>query len=296
MRNNSSPNPPLISLETRSILRGGSHANFELMRSNRYKKASSRITRRNKVRSFLGLFLKIGLSVAILVGLVFLLRADFLRIKDFKILGAETIQAENIKNVASNFISGNKLFVIPKSDIFLLNKEKMATALLAAFPGVEKVEINKQFFSKQIELKITERKSDFLWCSLQEECFSMTKNGLVFEKSENTGDKIIFRGVLDNNPLMKNFATEVEMQNYLKLIDVLKNADIKTSAVNIESSDKGVNKTNIGDVIFNPEETDLSSAAQNGVLLINNIKSKNPSAHFQYIDIRFGNKIFYKLY
>jgi cell division septal protein FtsQ len=245
------------------------------------------------------LSLKIGLPVAVLVGLIFLLRANFLQVKSFEVLGAETISQESIKNTASGFVAGNQFFLIPRSDILLLNKNKLASALLSKFGRIEKVEVNKKIFSESIELKITERKADFLWCSLQDECFFMTKEGFIFEKFDATPtliDKIIFRGLLEGNPLMKNFATPEKMQNYSNLIDTFKNANFEVSSINIESSDRALAKTNIGDVIFNPEEADLSLVAQNTILLINETKNKNPSARFQYIDARFGNKLFYKLY
>jgi hypothetical protein len=52
----------------------------------------------------------------------------------------------------------------------------------------------------------------------------------------------------------------------------------------------------MGDIIFNPEGVDLSLVAQNTILLINEVKGKNPSAQFNYNDARFDNKFFYKLY
>jgi hypothetical protein len=280
------------------------------MSERRYKKASSRIAKRRKARRYFGLFLKIGLPVAFVVGLIFLLRADFLQIKNFEVLGAETISQESIKNTASSFISGTRFFVIPKSNILLLSKNKLAAALLSKFGRLQKVEVNKEFFSGSIKLSVSERKADFLWCSAEDECFFMSKDGLVFQKSDFTGSafllssaskaepthKIIFRGVLEVNPLMKNFTTPEKMQNYSNFVEVLKSAGFEIISVDIESADKAVAKSNIGDIVFDPDEADLASVAQNVILLINEVKGKNHSAQFNYIDARFGNKVFYKLY
>lgn len=266
------------------------------MYKSKFKKASSRIAKRQKAKKHIGLFLKISLPIVFIIGFIFLLRADFLQVKSFEVLGAETLQSESIKNIASSFASGTRFFLIPKSNIFLLNKDKLATALLANFSRLEKVAVNKQFLSKSVELSLTEREADFLWCSTQDECFFMTKGGLVFENSFDTNGRLIFRGVLEGDPLMKNFTTPEEMQNYLKLVEVLKNAGLEVGSINIESSDRAVAKTKIGDIIFNPGEADLSPAGENTILLINEIRNKNPSALFQYIDARFGNKVFYKLY
>lgn len=267
-----------------------------MMAKRRYNKASSRIAKRQKAKKYISLFLKISLPVVFVAGFVFLLRADFLQVKNFEVLGIETLQPEDVKNTAKNFTSGARFFLVPRSNIFLLNKDKLAAALLANFSRLEKVAVNKQFLSKSIKLSLTERKVDFLWCSMQDECFFMDKSGLIFEKAENIDNKIIFRGVLEENPLMRNLATLEKMQNYLRLIEVLRNAGLEISSINIESSDRAIAKTKIGDIIFHPEEADLSLAGENAILLINEIRNKNPSALFQYIDARFGNKIFYKLH
>ncbi|MEK7634970.1 MAG: hypothetical protein AAB446_00885 [Patescibacteria group bacterium] len=278
------------------------------MQSKRYKKSSSIIAKRNKVRRVFTLSLKIGLPVIFLVGFVFVLRADFLQVKNFKVVGEVGVSVKDVQKSASDFISGNKLFVIPKSNIFLLNKGKMAAALIANFSRVEEVFINKQFLSSSIDIKIKERQADYLWCSLNE-CFFMTKDGLVFEKAGFTKsdfltssvswaeplNKLIFEGKLEGEPIMKSFATSERMQNYLRMVKTFKDAGFEIISINIESTGKATAKSNLGDIIFNPEEIDLSLIAQNAILLINDAKTKNPSTKFNYIDTRFGNKIFYKL-
>lgn len=272
---------------------------LQAMYKSKYKKTTSKITRRNKARRIFGLVLKTSLPIAIIIALVFLSGADFLQIRDFEILGTETIRPDSIKKIAQNFTAGTKLFLVPKSNILLLSKDKLAAVLLSYFPRIEKVKVNKQFFSKKIELSIVERKKDFLWCSKDEICFFMTKDGLVFGPSSEAltkFGKVIFRGILEGNPIMRNFTTAEKMQNYLTFIKALEKSGFTVYSINIESSDKALAKTDIGDVIFNPGETNPTLMAQNTILLINEMKNKNPSVHFQYIDARFGNKFFYKLY
>lgn len=265
------------------------------MNKNRYKKTSSRIAKRDKTRKHVALFLKIALLTGFLVGAVELLRADFLQVKNFEITGGETVGQENIKKTAENFTTGTNFFLIPKSNIIFLNKGELANALLSKYGRIDKVYINKNILSDNLFLSIVERNADFLWCSVTDQCYFMDKSGLIFEKTADASGKIIFRGVLEGNPLMKYFATAEEIKNYLSLVDIFKNNGFNVSSINIESADKGVAGTDIGDVIFNPGEADLSITAQNVVLLVNEIKSKTPSIRFNYIDARFGNKIFYKL-
>jgi cell division septal protein FtsQ len=266
------------------------------MYNTRYKKASSRISRRSRLRRIFNLFLKITIPTALVVGLFFLLRADFLQVKNWQVVGAGAIPQESIKNTASNFILGDYLFIIPKSNILFLNEGKLSSVLLSQFGRLQKAEVSKNYFSGDIIIKILERQADFLWCS-ETQCFFMTKDGFVFEQTESsTTDKIIFYGLLTGNPLMKNFATAAKMKNYVIFIGVLKDAGFDVSSINIESLDRATASSNMGDIIFNPEETNLTAVAQNVILIINNTLTKKPSARFDYIDARFGNKVYYKLY
>lgn len=279
------------------------------MKRNHYKKASSRIAKRNKARKYAGLTLKIGLPIAVIIGAVFILREDFLQVRNFEVVGAENVMPKDIKNLASNLISGNSFFVIPKSNIFLLSDNKLAAAVEAEFGRVAQADVSKQFLSGSVTITVKERQADYLWCSADAECFFMTKDGLVFEKASFSAsdflaspstwaepiNKLIFEGNLQGNPLMKNFATPGQMQNYLKLVSAFKTAGFEIISINIESADEATAKSNIGGIIFDPQEADLSTVAQNAILLINNIQAKNPSASFNYIDVRFGNKVYYRL-
>ncbi len=269
------------------------------MYNTRYKRASTRIAKRNKIRKYIGFFLVISAIASLLVGFVFLVQADFLQVKNFEVSDSKTIEIESLKNVANDFISGNKLFFIPKSNIVFLNKKKLKKELLSQFTRIENIEINKKFFSKNVELKITERSPDFVWCNAENDCFFMTKTGFIFEKildEQVLSGPVAFGGLLGGNPIFKNFATPEKMQNYSNFIETLKRGEVEVTYINIESSDKAVAKTNIAEVFFSPEETDLSLVGENTILLINEIKSKNPEAKINYIDARFDNKFYYKLY
>jgi cell division septal protein FtsQ len=266
------------------------------MYKSKYKKISSRNTQRRRSRKTFKIIGSISIVIFVLAGLVYLLRADFLMVRDFEISGAESIEPEEIKNVALSFASGSSFYLIPRSNIIFLDGEKLASAILSEFSRMEKVEIKKKFFIKKVELAIAERKEDYVWCSGEEVCFFMTKEGFVFERiPENPADKIIFRGNLEGDPTKTYFDSPEQMKKYIKFIEILEKSGFRVHSVEIESKEKGVANTLMADIIFNPRESDLSVSAQNIILLVDDLKSKNSSVRFDYIDSRFGNKIFYKL-
>lgn len=262
------------------------------------KRYSDKIAQRRKAKRNFSLFLKMILPAIFLVGLVWLLRASFLQVKDFQFAGNDTLRAEDLKSFAQNQVAGRKLIFIPKTNILFLNKDELASALLSNFNRLERVSIDKKIFSRSVNLDLAERKAAFIWCADSGECFNMTSGGLVFEPTFET-DKIVFRGGISGEPLLKNFASPEVMENYLKLIAEFEKAGFKISSIKFETGDRVIAKLSIkdatSDIIFNPHDPDFSLLIQNTILLIGETLTKNPKAVFDYIDARFGNKFFYKL-
>src|SRR5689334_6466976 len=110
---------------------------------NRYK-ASSRIKKRSDTKKTLKNLVRVVILIAVIAGPIFALRAKFLQIGKVEVLGAETIQVADIEGESKKFFEGTKFLFIPKSNILLLNEDKMAAALLNEFPSIQNVEINKK--------------------------------------------------------------------------------------------------------------------------------------------------------
>ncbi len=213
-------------------------------------------------------------------------------------MGLKTIPEESILNAAASFVSGNRFLFLPKSNIVFLSDNDMEKYLEENFTGIEKASVSKNIFNGKVEISVAERNPDFLWCSSS--CFLMSKDGLVFEAAEGSGaeeypGKIIFRGMLGGNPMMKRFASPETMQNYENFVKDLGLIGIRVVSIYAESENKASAETDIGSIIFDPEEEGLSAVAHKVNLLIAEARGKDSAAHFEYIDARYGNKMFYKL-
>lgn len=261
----------------------------------RFRGASSRIKRRSKAKHFFSVLFKVGLPAFLFASAIYVLRADFIQLKKVEISGNKEIKTEQIEKLALNSMTGNYFWFIPKSNMLLFDEKDLAAKILEEFKRAESAKVSKSVRGS-LEVAIKERRGDFIWCSASEECFLMDRNGLIFVDAlrKEIAGKIIFRGGIAGDPIMKNFTEAETMQNYLKASEILGNAGFNVLSINLELPNKAVFETETGDIFLNPEE-DLSDSVSNAILLITEIKSKNPSAIFEYIDARFGNKVFYKL-
>lgn len=261
------------------------------MYKSRYKKRPSKI---------LGLFPFLVISLFLFFGFIFFLRSDFLKIKQVSVETGSLVSEDRVRELATGFMSGSKLLFVPKANIFFFDSQDLEKKIASEFGGVESVDVDRQIFSFGIDIKIKERGALFAFCNKSEageECFNMSRDGFVFEEEGadiNLDGKIVFYSQRNETVLRSFFDTKERVENYMKFIDSIRARNINISSVTIESFDESFLSTDVGRVVFNPSD-DPYAAAQNASLLIEDIRKQNPEAKFEYIDTRFGNKMFYKL-
>ncbi len=257
---------------------------------------SSKIGRRNSRRRSLKTIALLLVPLLLIGSLIYVLRLDSLQIKTVEVEGVVALNSDDIQNAALESIGGNYLWIIPKSSIFLVDGGGLEQTILGEFARVQNVNVSKSI-SGSLKIKIAERTSSGVWCSGSGACYLFDSLGLVFARAgeEDVSGKVVFKGVLQGDPLLKKFGTEAEMKNYFEVLDHLQSGGLEVSSLYVESTDKATIATSMGDIIFTPTDPNVNGTCENVLLLISNERGRNPEAQFQYIDARFGNKLFYKV-
>ena len=209
--------------------------------------------------------------------------------------GQAAISAEQVESLAATALAEKYFLIVPKSNFFIFDNENLEAILLKNFPRIETVRVDKKI-NGTLAIALKERRGDFLWCSAENVCFLMSRNGLIFAEASpaERQNQIIFKGNITDSPLMKYFDNEVQMQKFSAVIRMFGDASIGVNTVEFESADKIVFGTERGNIILNPLD-ELVEPVHNVLLLITDSVSKNPGVEFEYIDARFGKKMFYKL-
>lgn len=262
----------------------------------RYNKASSRIHRRNRVRKYLFTFLYLSIPILFILGTVFLLRAPFMQIKEVIILNNKDVSGEELSSFIQERINQYKYFFIPKTNFFFYGKKELENDILSSFYKIENVEINLKY-QGLLSVNIKEREAEYVWCSIEDACFLMDVKGLIFAEADelNSHDKIIFKGKIEGNPLMQYLYKEEVMRNYKMAVDILLNESLgRIHRIEFESTNKTIFVTSIGDIYLNAEEN-MITQMQNVILLVKELRNRNAEIQFDYIDGRFGNKMYYKV-
>lgn len=255
--------------------------------------------RRRKKKSNKILFFIFAILAAV-GGIIFLLRINEMRIREISVVSSgENLVAEDeaeIKEKVGEVLSGNYFFIIPKNSVFFYPQKELREKLLKSFPSVANLNIEASPWEGLL-IRVEPRLSSALWCRA-EECFSMDSHGFIFEKVGASAAGFKFEGLLTGDPLGRTFG-DASLISFMKdFVDKLSKLGLNTLLIKVYNEDKAEAILDNGSfVIFSPKPDAGGEVADNLSLLINNLKEKNGGTlpELQYVDTRYGNKLFYKL-
>ncbi len=256
-------------------------------------------SRRLKRKRFL---LKAAFAVGVFLVLFAVVSAMFyipaLRIKNIEIRGNSTLGNGEITSAVSGFLREKYFLIIPKDNILIFPKEEISVELMKKFDRIEKIKVIG-VFPDSISINITERNPTALFCgknfprsltSGELVCFFVDENGMVFEKAPLFSDNVyvkFYNGKKDGLKKINKF------KDLMKFIEAALNGGVKIRKIVLEK--EGLKKiyTSEGWYIMLNEGDNFQTAFENLKLALEE-KIKDNRKYLEYIDLRFGNKLFYK--
>ena len=256
------------------------------------KKKKLRPKEKKRLKKRIKIYIYLSFAFLFLLALFY-----FINLDTFKIFKVEIDGKKNGKVLALAYsaLQDNKFF---PQVAFFIDKEKLKKQILASNPDIEQVEIKSKIFSQRgLEIKLKERKAKYIFCK-DKDCFLADGSGYIFKKlkqkdlslpiikSEQVLNGKYFiakqaplRQIIPQDELMitdKLSSTLKKFNNELLSVNFMRDGNIKASSKSFK--------------IFLHKKTKINQALDNLEFVLKNYKD----TEFAYIDLRFGNKIFYK--
>lgn len=241
--------------------------------------------------------------LAIFLGVGYLIRSPRLQVREITVIGTTVLDIEDIKMHVRDGLAGTRLWILPKTSIFLINEQVIERSLQAAFPRIETIKVKRNSFHG-LEISINEFDALYLWCSESvTDCYFMDKQGVVYSDapvfSGTAYPKVVTSVDVDTLPFQAFSITEINRVSELErrlseinitptvftyvsereiTIDFLHNKDIATIKI-----DPATPTDTSLEYIFSGIRTEPLSSLFN-----------NPEKKLLYIDVRFPSKVVYK--
>lgn len=274
--------------------------------------------KKSRRREFENKILVCLLALAILLGFFsYFSHLPILNISEVQVSGNNVVDTKSVQDVVNKEISGSYSHLFPRTNIFIYPENKIKAELIKDFPRLETVNLSIKK-DKILQVDVVERSPKYAWCGATipdvangspEKCYFMDDNGYIFDTAPFFSGQIYFKfyGKTDmtgDDPAGSTFALGL----FAKLIqfkDTLAGMNLKPTSLNFE--DTGDIEINLSSsavagathpkIIFNEDE-DFQTIAENldSALSTDPLMSlfKNKYSTLEYIDLRYGNKVYYK--
>jgi hypothetical protein len=243
------------------------------------------------------------ISILIIVGagvygVRYLSHIESLQISTIDVTGAESVKKEDVVAPIQSVLTGEYLGIISRSFSLFFPEESARASILEAVPRIASVDFKN--VGKTLEVKVSERTPDSLICASVSSCLYADKDGFIYAEAPQVASgglpKIIYSDKVSVGTLPFG-------KLYKELVNVISKArsiGIPTNSVVIgDTDDAGYVTYEIlmdpnGKIFFNNRVPFIESL-EHLALFWENRRKVVSNEKFEYIDLRFGNNVIYKI-
>lgn len=249
-------------------------------------------------------YVAIGTVLVVLpVSMVLIVRTSALQINKVMLHGVRTLDEQAVRERIGTHLAGMRALVLRESFFFFANTDAIASDLERAFPRIEHATAVKNFPDK-LEVMIMERTFWGIFCngsqgSSTPVCAYIDSAGVVYERAPEPQGKLIMviRSDTEDTAIPRQAVDSGAMAQISALVEKLPTeTGIPVASFELRSrvpSEIRASASEEFTLIFKRED-DVSATLRVLQRVLNEeIKSKR--SRLDYIDLRFGNKVFYKL-
>lgn len=255
--------------------------------------SSRKMQRRRRIWRVLLILLLLASAIASFVAVFYISK---FRIKNINVDGINILSEAEIQNITNNILSQKIAKIFPGDNIFLVNKNDIKEDALSKFLRIKNINVSRKF-PDTLSIVIEERKTWAVFCALNSSgCFLVASDGLLFDNALDFQGGLLLK--IQNERIQKLGLGDFIMGNKeLVRLTTFKNSleeYMDDRIVKIILKDGGIYELYFdGWYTIIDKDNDPEIAMANFILALNS-EIKDDYEDLEYIDLRFGNKVFYR--
>jgi len=241
-------------------------------------------------------------------------RLPFLRIERITIAGTEATSKHKIFEAATAVLSGKYLYLFPHNNILIFPRRAVTNTLREKFPRLKDAEVH--FIRRgEIEIVVVEREPVGIACSPRslrgesdDVCYFLDATGFMFAPAPVFSGNVLFTYRQDGRraTIGTYFLEPRLFREVYRLREVLTEISLSPVALMANTRDADIFARNFTFVLKEGTGLIFSAEPEEFEIGVQNLQTVLVSPEFaeesggdvgtiEYIDLRFGNKIFYRL-
>ncbi|HEY4524467.1 MAG TPA: hypothetical protein VJL36_01795 [Candidatus Paceibacterota bacterium] len=254
-------------------------------------------------------------------GLAFFFNSDRFALRAIEIRGQHLLTAEMIATAARQTLAGRRWFFFRRDRYWFYSPTQLSAALRARFTRLAAVTPQISGWNT-LQLQVTERRTAALWCAEDsvptENCFYLDETGLAFARAPHFSASPLITIVgadppaVSSTPLLNSqplprarfhhlLNLKLALEEFFRSAPPLDNFAVQKITATADGDYKfyftGPNQTPAGfEIIITRTQTVAEILDRlESVLAVPEFQAElTPAARLEYLDLRFGHKIFYR--
>ncbi|MBI5138785.1 MAG: FtsQ-type POTRA domain-containing protein [Candidatus Vogelbacteria bacterium] len=246
------------------------------------------------------------LFLFIIISSIFVLNNKSLNLQTIVITGTVFVSKTEVAKIIDDEMRGFHLGIIPKKSFMFYPKNSIRERILSSFDRVYAATFTEESPSELL-VTVHERVPDAVWCegefnrSTERRCYYVDKIGLLYDVAPSFSGPVYFEyyGYLRESPRLGNNVLDLEqiikIQEFRR--ELIKN-NIEPISILIKSDKSYELMTGQGWKVFFSSDAPVELMIKHlNLTLLSEILTKrvtDKKSKLEYIDLRYGEKVFYK--
>ncbi|HEY9583010.1 MAG TPA: hypothetical protein VJK09_01690 [Candidatus Paceibacterota bacterium] len=245
----------------------------------------SRVRERHKIANIILIFF---LAFSVLFGLNYFLRNDEFLIKGVVVQGVQGSISGDVHDFVERELAGSYLALFSKKNIFLLSESSLNKSLLQKFPNFRGIITEEKF--RSLTIRVDEFEKDTVICLVGSSfCTFVNENGVGFGQIEVEQA---------NRYIIISSIRKLSDEKIKKLLSIIRTFEelgypIGESVIMSNSDVRLITRVGWGFLYSDNEDYELTVNKFKTTMNSDIFKGKNLGS-LEYLDLRFGDKIYYK--
>jgi cell division septal protein FtsQ len=230
-------------------------------------------------------------------------------IQSISVVGAQKVPAGLVSAYAQSVLHDGSHHFFSRQNIFAYPRAVIGKDIATSFPRIKSANVSRaSLLATAVTVTIAEREPYALWCADETgACYVLDDSGFVFATAEGAtpSTPYIFKGGLtyamsstspsELNPIGHVFASS-HLPGLVVLLQLLGQAGLAPTGARVESEQDFTVVFQEGFVLKAAFGEDVGALARDTALVLASAPLKGKGPQIEYIDLRFGNRVYYKLF
>ena len=231
-------------------------------------------------------------------------------VQSINVTGTHSVAPELVRNYAWTILDDGSRHYLSRTNIFLYPRTVLERAIVGYFPRIASASVSRpSYLSNELDIEVREREAFALWCREVSVCYDMDEGGFIFSEHAATSSVranglYVFRGGVSAsttsemttpvNPVGSSFAT-AHLPGLVVLLRLLGQAGFTPLGATLESGQDFSIPLAEGFTLKASFGSDAGTLTRNLDLVLSSDALQGKKSELEYVDLRFGNRVYYKL-